>query len=85
MLQPEVNIFGHVYKVLQIEYDKKTGTIIKIVYKVSDQISRTVFKSNEMITKSLTSFLDIHEPTPHPYHDFAYAPDLEKLLIQDNK
>lgn len=81
MKQPNIKIFGKIYKVVQIEFDKNTGLIKKIVYQVNDHQNKTVFKGNELITKSLTSTKIIQEPTIHPYHDYAYAPDLEALLV----
>ncbi|MEI4828661.1 hypothetical protein WAX78_04250 [Bacillus sp. FJAT-53711] len=84
MKQPKIKIFGQIYKVIQIEFDKKTGLIEKIVYQVNEHQNKTVFRGNEMITKSLTSNYKIQEPTRHPFHDYAYAPDLECLLVQNN-
>ncbi|MGG0844501.1 hypothetical protein [Peribacillus simplex] len=82
MIQPKIKIFGQVYKVIQIEFDKKTGLIEKIVYQVTEHQYKTVFRGNEMITKSLTSKFKIQEPTPHPFYGYAYAPDLKRLLVQ---
>lgn len=79
MKQPKIKIFGQIYKVMQIEFDK-TGLINKIVYQVNEYKNNTVFKGTEMINKSLTSKSIIQEPTCHPYHNYSYAPDLEKLL-----
>lgn len=84
MKQPKIKIFGQIYKVIQIEFDKKTGLIEKIVYQVNEDQDKTVFRGNEMITKSLTSNYKIKEPTQHPFHDYTYAPDLECLLVQNN-
>lgn len=81
MKQPKIKIFGQIYKVILIEFDKKTGSVNKIVYEINEHHHQTVFKSNEIITKSLTSRIKIQEPTRHPFHDFAYAPNLEILLI----
>lgn len=82
MIQPKIKIFGQVYKVIQIEFNKKTGLIEKIVYQVNQNQYKTVFRGNEMITKSLTSKFKIQKPTRHPFHSYAYAPDLECLLVQ---
>ncbi|WP_424474909.1 hypothetical protein [Oceanobacillus kimchii] len=83
MKQPKIKIFNQTFNVIQIEFDKKTGRIKKVVYQVNERQNQTVFKNNEMITKSLTSKIKIQEPTPHPYHDYLYAPDLECLLVQN--
>ncbi|WP_274364851.1 hypothetical protein [Paenibacillus thermotolerans] len=82
MKRPKIKIFGQVYNVIQIEFDKNSGLIKKIVYQVNEHQNKSVFKSNEMISKSLTSKYKIQEPTVHPYHDYAYAPDLEALLVE---
>lgn len=82
MKQPKIKIFGQVYKVIQIEYDKKNGNIDKIVYQVSEHKYKTIFRSIEMISTSLTSKYKIQELTCHPYHDYFYAPELESLLIE---
>lgn len=81
MKQPKIDIFGHRYNVIQIEFDNKTGLIEKIVYQVSEHNNKTVFRGTEMVTKSLTSKYIIQEPTLHPYHSYAFAPDLARLLI----
>lgn len=81
MLQPSIKIFGSVHKVTQIEFGKKSGLIEKIVYQVNEHQLKTIFRRDEMITKSLTSTYKIQQPTEHPYHDYIYAPDLESLLI----
>lgn len=83
MRQPKIKIFGQVYKVIQIEFDKKNGNIDKIVYQVSEHKYKTIFRSNEMLSTSLTTKYKIQEPTRHPYHDYAYAPELERLFVQD--
>lgn len=80
MKQPTIEIFGNEYKVKQIEFDKE-GSIGKMIYQVNEHHTRTVFKGDSVINKSLTSERKIQEPTLHPYHDYAYAPDLEKLLV----
>ncbi len=82
MEQPKIKVSGQIYKVIQIEFDTKTGQIEKIVYQVNEHQNKTIFKSKEMITKSLNSKYKIQKLTHHPYHDYAYAPDLECLLIQ---
>ncbi|MFF2755592.1 hypothetical protein ACFVR1_17895 [Psychrobacillus sp. NPDC058041] len=81
MKQPKIKIFGQIFNVILIEFDKKTGSVKKIVYEINEHHHQTVFKSNEMITKSLNSKIKIQKPTRHPYHDYANAPDLERLLI----
>ncbi|MNH82415.1 hypothetical protein D3C73_347990 [compost metagenome] len=83
MKQPKIKIFGEIHKVIQIEFDN-TGLIKKIVYQVNERQNKTVFKGIEMTNKSLTSKSVIHEPTCHPYHNYAYAPDLESLLVEIN-
>lgn len=83
MKQPKIKIFGQIYKVIQIEFDKKNGEIDKIVYQVNINQYKTVFRSDEMITKSLTSNYKINKPTIHPYFSYAYAPDLESLLVKN--
>lgn len=83
MKQPKIKIFGQIYKVIQIEFDKKTGEIDKIVYQIDEHKYKTIFRSNEMISTSLTSEYKIQKPTCHPYHDYIYAPDLESLLVQE--
>lgn len=80
MKQPSIKIFGKIHKVMQIEFNKD-GELIKIVYQVGEYENKTVFKSDEMSTKSLISTYKIKEPTHHPYYDYAYAPHLEKLII----
>lgn len=82
MKQPKIRIFEQIYNVIQIEFDLKSGLIKKIVYQVNDHQTKTVFRGNELIAKSLTSTNLIQEPTVHPYHDYAYAPDLEILLVE---
>jgi Flp pilus assembly CpaF family ATPase len=77
--QPKIKIFGHQHKVMQIEFNKE-GSVEKIIYQVSENVNKTVFRGNTMINKSLISDRKIHAPTEHPYHDYAYAPDLESLL-----
>ncbi|MGK4040846.1 hypothetical protein AB0Y20_00995 [Heyndrickxia oleronia] len=81
MRQPNIKLFGKTYKVIQIEFSRETGLIEKIIYQVSEHQLKTIFRSDEMITKSLTSTYKIKQLTEHPYHDYAYAPDLESLLI----
>jgi hypothetical protein len=81
MKQPSINIFGEIRKVMEIEFDRKTGLIAKVVYRVSDHDNATVFKGHEIASKSLTSKVQITKPTHHPYHNYAYAPDLESLLV----
>ncbi|MCA1202888.1 hypothetical protein [Priestia flexa] len=83
MKQPKIKIFGQIYKVIQIEFDKKTGRIDKIVYQVDEHKYRTVFRSDEMLSSSLTSKYKVQKPTFHPYHEYAYAPELECLFVQD--
>ena len=80
MKQPKIKIFGNEYKVMTIELNKE-GSIEKIVYQVSENVNKTVFKGNTMINDSLTSERKIQEPTEHPYHNYSYAPNLEKLII----
>lgn len=82
MKQPKIKISGQVYKVIQIEFDNKNGNIDKIVYQVSKHNYKTIFRSNEMLSTSLTSKYKIQEPTCHPYHNYLYAPELESLLIE---
>lgn len=79
MKQPKVKIFGEEHKVKQIEFSND-GIIEKIVYQVGENLNRTVFRGDKMINKSLTSERKIQKPTEHPYHNYAYAPDLERLL-----
>lgn len=81
MKQPKIKIFDQIFNVIIIEFDKKTGRIKKIVYEVCEHHHQTVFKSDEIISKSLTTKIKIQEPTRHPYHDYAYAPNLEDLLV----
>ncbi|WP_280770060.1 hypothetical protein [Salipaludibacillus daqingensis] len=81
MEQPKVKVFGQVYNVIVIEFDKKSGQITKIVYQVSEHQNKTIFRSKDMITKSLTSKFKIQGLTPHPYYNYAYAPQLECLLV----
>lgn len=81
MKQPKIKIFGQIHKVIQIEFDN-TGIIKKIVYQVNERQNKTVFKGLEMTNKSLTSKSIIQGPTCHPYHDYAYAPDLESLIVE---
>jgi len=81
MKQPKIKIFGEIYNVILIEFDKKTGCIKKVVYEINEQEHQTVYKSNEIISNSLTSKIKIQEPTRHPYHNYSYAPDLDVLLI----
>lgn len=81
MIQPKIKIFGQIFNVILIEFDKKTGSIKKVVYQINEHQHQTVYKSNEMISKDLTSKIKIQKPTRHPYHDYAYAPDLDGLLI----
>ncbi|WP_312148195.1 hypothetical protein [Paenibacillus odorifer] len=81
MKQPKIKIFGQIYKVIQIEFDN-TGLIKKIVYQINARQNKTVFKGTEITNKSLTSKSIIKEPTCHPYHNYAYAPDLESLLVE---
>lgn len=82
MIQPKIKIFGKVYNVIQIEYDKNTGLIKKIIYQINERQNKIIFRKSEMISKELTTNFSIHEPTLHPYHDYIYAPDLESLLIK---
>lgn len=79
MKQPKIKIFGKEHKVMQIEFNEN-GLIARIVYQTGQNINRTVFRSDVMINKSLTSERKIHKPTEHPFHDYVYAPDLERLL-----
>ncbi|MBD7937158.1 hypothetical protein H9655_08950 [Cytobacillus sp. Sa5YUA1] len=79
MKQPNIKIYGVVHKVKDIRFNDN-GEIEKICYQISDGSYRTVFKGDEIITKSLTSTRKIQKPTEHPYHDFSYAPSLEGLL-----
>ncbi len=85
MKQPHIKIFGQKYKVIQIEFDNTTGLIKKIVYQVNENQNRTVFNGTEMISRSLTTQFAIQEPTPHPFHNYAYAPNLEALLVENTK
>ncbi|BCD03838.1 TPA: hypothetical protein QC443_005841 [Bacillus cereus] len=82
MKQPQIKIFGQIYKVIQIEFNKKNGQIEKIIYQLNDHQNRTVFRGVEMISSSLTYTNKIQDPTPHPFHNYAYAPNLESLLVQ---
>ena len=79
MKQPTIVIFGNEHKVKQIEFDKD-GSIVKVVYRVNENSTGTVFKRDSVIDKSLTKEIKIEEPTHHPYHDYAHAPDLESLI-----
>lgn len=81
MKQPKIKIFDNEYKVMKIEFNND-GAVEKVVYQISENINRTVFRGNKIINSSLTTERKIHEPTKHPYHDYAYAPNLESLLIQ---
>ncbi|MNI62300.1 hypothetical protein D3C73_1176130 [compost metagenome] len=83
MKQPKIKIFGKIFKVMQIEFDN-AGLIKKIVYQVNERENNSVFKGTEMTNKSLTSKSIIQGPTHHPYHNYAYAPDLESLLVEIN-
>ena len=80
MKQPIIKIFDNEHKVMEIGFDKE-GSVNKIVYQVSENNHKTVFKGEKMINKSLTSERKIQVPTEHPYHDYAYAPNLESLLV----
>lgn len=78
MKQPKIKIFDGVYDVVSVDF--KNGVVTKVVYETSKSQTRTVFKGEEIINNSLTSSRKIQKPTQHPYHDYAYAPDLESLL-----
>jgi hypothetical protein len=80
MKQPKIKIFGNVHKVMQIEFNK-VGSIEKIVYQVGEDVNKSVFRGDTIINQSLTSERKIQKPTQHPYHDYSYAPDLERLLV----
>ncbi|MGY3716769.1 hypothetical protein ACWE42_14720 [Sutcliffiella cohnii] len=80
MKQPKIKIFGNVHKVMQIEFNKD-GLIEKIVYQVGENVNKTAFRGDLIINQSLTKQRKIQEPTLHPYHDYAYAPSLERLLV----
>ncbi|MBN6887752.1 hypothetical protein ACUXCC_002946 [Cytobacillus horneckiae] len=79
MKQPNIRIYGEVHKVKEIEFNDN-GEIEKVVYKVSDGNYRSIYKADEIITKSLTSTRKIQKPTEHPFHNFSYAPSLKSLL-----
>lgn len=79
MKQPKIKIFGKEHKIQQIEFNDN-GLIEKVVYQTGHNIYRTVFRSNSVINKSLTSGRKIQKPTEHPFHYYVYAPDLERLL-----
>lgn len=78
--QPKIHIFGNLYNVMGIEFNKD-GLIESIVYQVSEKVKRTVFRGNTIINPSLTSERKIQKPTEHPYHSYAIAPDLARLIL----
>ncbi len=80
MKQPKINIFGNIHDVMTIEF-AEDGNIKKIVYRVSDHANKTVFRGSSVVDSSLTTHKEINEPTNHPYHNYAYAPDLASLLV----
>ena len=80
MKQPKIKIFGEEHKVMQIEFNKE-GFIQKVVYELTENVHKSVFRSDKMINQSLTTERTIQKPTQHPFHDYAHAPDLEKLLV----
>jgi hypothetical protein len=79
--QPNIKIFGKTHKVVQIEFNDD-GLIQKIIYKANQHNNRIVFRRDDMVDESLVRKYKIHEPTNHPYHNYAHAPDLESLLVQ---
>ena len=83
MKQPKIKIFNGIYKVLHIEFQEQTGLIDRIVYAVDTHQFETVFRGDSIDNKSLIGQRKIKEPTRHPYHNFAYAPDLDTLLVWD--
>lgn len=81
MQQPKIKIFGQVYNVREIEFNKE-GLIERIVYQVNEHRRDTVFRSDTVLDKSLTGEIKIQKPTMHPYFGYAYAPNLEKLIVK---
>ena len=82
MKQPTIKIFGKEHKVKQIEFNDE-GVMERIVYQVMGNVYRSIFKSDTMLNKSLTTERKIQKPTQHPFHDYVYAPDLESLLVRN--
>lgn len=80
MKQPNINIFGKAHKVVQIEFNAE-GFVEKVVYEVAENMTKTVFKGDKVMNSSLTRERIIQMPTQHPYHNYAYAPNLEALLV----
>ncbi|MGM9987609.1 MAG: hypothetical protein ACI35O_10320 [Bacillaceae bacterium] len=80
MKQPKIKIFGDTYNVNLIEFNDN-GIINRVVYQVNQNRTETVFKGDEIDNDSLTTKRKIQKPTKHPYHEYAYAPDLESLLV----
>ena len=81
MKQPKIKIFGNVYKVMQIEYNKN-GFIERIVYEENEYTHKTVFRNNTLIKESLVGERKIQKPTKHPYQNYIHAPNLEILLVE---
>ncbi|MGN4723902.1 hypothetical protein ACTFR8_23005 [Bacillus cereus group sp. MYBK15-3] len=65
-----------------ISFDAKTGLIDKITYQVKLHQNRSVFRSDTVISETLTKDVPITEPTVVPFQDYIYAPDLESLLVE---
>lgn len=84
MKQPKIKIFGGVYDVIEIGFDRKTGLIKKIMYRTDGDYEEVVFRGDEVFAGSLSETVKIHEPTRDPYYGFAYAPDLESLVMMSN-
>lgn len=80
MKQPKIKIFGNEHKVMQIEFNK-AGFIEKIVYEENEYTNKIVFRGDTIINESLTGKRKIQKPTKHPYQDYIFAPNLERLLV----
>lgn len=82
MKQPKIKIFGEEHKVVGISFDAKTGLIDKITYQVKLHQNKSVFRSDTVISETLTKDVPITKPTVVPFQDYIYAPDLESLLVE---
>ena len=82
MKQPKIKLYDQVHNVHSIQFNSQ-GEIIAISYYNNDKSLSTslIFKGDTVPNKNLSTSRKIQKETPHPYHNYSFTPNLEKLLI----
>lgn len=79
MKQPKVKLFGNIYQVKNIEWNKDTGEIDHIIYIYPNGETNLILQFDKVDYGHEVK--DLTEPATHPHDRFVRVPSFESVLI----